>query len=217
MVIDKNLLSKKSVQESADELFGPFKAKLIRARGEFENFVANNQEALIESIDNCVKEAVHNNNRVMNLNDSITFDVIFNSWVHRLVDNSKSIDFESSVSNTEIEYVFNTIYHYEIDKNLLDISTLSADEYEQLKTNCEKYLTSLIDTGEIEVNDKGNTIDVDVNVNSIKYLFKAANDFSRFVVVYLAKQGIKSRANQSNNKVTVVIERDTDTGGFEDI
>lgn len=215
MVINKNLLSKKSVQESADELFGPFKAKLIKARGEFENFVANNQEVLIESIDNCIKEVVHSSNRVMNLNDSITFDVEFNSWAHRLVNDSKSIDFESSVSNTGIEYIFKNIYHYEIDKNLLDIYTLSADEYGQLKTNCKNYLTGLIDTDEIEVNDKYNTIDVDVD--SSKYLFKAANDFSRFVVAYLAKQGIKSRANQSYNKVTVVIERDTDTGGFENI
>jgi len=215
MVINKNLLSKKPVQESADELFGPFKAKLIKARGEFENFVANNQEVLIESIDNCIKEVVHSSNRVMNLNDSITFDVEFNSWARRLVNDSKSIDFESSVSNTGIEYIFKNIYHYEIDKNLLDIYTLSADEYGQLKTNCKNYLTGLIDTDEIEVNDKYNTIDVDVD--SSKYLFKAANDFSRFVVAYLAKQGIKSRANQSYNKVTVVIERDTDTGGFENI
>ena len=48
-------------------------------------------------------------------------------------------------------------------------------------------------------------------------LTKAATDFSRLVVAYLAKQGIKSKARQINNEVTVVIERDTDTGGFEDI
>lgn len=215
MVIDKNLLSKKSAQENADELFGPIKAKLIKARGEFENFVANNQEVLIESIDNCVKEVARSNNRIANLTDSITFDVKFNSKIYSFVNDSKSIDFEAKVFNPGIVYDFNNVYCYEIDKNLIDMSTLSADEYSQLCANCDKYLANSINFDKIKVDDKYNTIKVDVD--PCNYLVKVANDFSRFVVAYLAKQGIKSKARQINNKVTVVIERDTDIGGFEEI
>ena len=215
MVIDKNLLSKKSGQESADELFGPLKAKLVKARGEFENFVADNQSELIESIDNCVKEVVHSNNHIANVNDSITFEVEFDNRLYGFVKGSKSIDFDTNVSGRGIDYVFKNIYRYEVDKSLVDMDALSFSEFSQLQTNCEKYLANSINLKKIEINDETNTIKVFSSPR--EYLIKAANDFSRFVVAYLAKQGIKSRARQTDNKVTVVIERDTDTGGFEEI
>ena len=215
MVIDKNLLSKKSGQESASELFGPLKARLIKARGEFENFVANNQEVLIESIDNCVKEVVHSNNRIANTSDSITFEVNFLRTIYGFVDDSKSIDFNARVAGFGMNYSFKNVYCHKIDKNLVDMNALKASELAQLWTNCEKYLTNSINIEKIKVDDKYNTIEVDANLND--YIVKAANDFSRFVVAYLAKQGIKSSTRQTDNEVTVVIERDTDTGGFEDI
>lgn len=215
MVIDKNLLSKKSGQESADELFGPLKTRLINARKELENIVANNQSEFIESIDECVKEVIHNNNRIANVNDSITFNAKFYSRIYGSVNDSKSIDLESTASRSGVEYAVRKFYRYEVDKNLVDMYILKPSELVQLKANCGKYLANSINIDEIKVIDEANTIRVSVNLND--YLTKAARDFSRFVVAYLAKQGIKSRANQTNNEVTVVIERDTDTGGFEEI
>ena len=215
MVIDKNLLSKKSGQDSADELFGPLKTRLINARKELENIVANNQSEFIESIDECIKEVVHNNNRLANVNDSITFKALFARRIGGLVNNPKSIDFDTNISNTKITYAFKGIYYHEIDKNLVNMSKLSASELSQLRVDCEKYLADSINIEEIKINDKNNTVKVYAGISD--YLIKATADFSRFVVAYLAKQGIKSSARQTINEVTVVIERDTDTGGFEDI
>ena len=62
MVIDKTLLSKKSGQVSANELFRSLKARLIKARKGFENLVADNQSKFIENIDNCVNEILYNSN-----------------------------------------------------------------------------------------------------------------------------------------------------------
>ena len=76
------------------------------------------------------------------------------------------------------------------------------------------YLSGVLEFSDIRVDAENN---VSIFIDLDKYLIKAAHDFSQLVVAYLAKQGIKSSASQSNNKVTVVIERDTDTGGFEDI
>lgn len=215
MVIDKNLLSKKSGQDSVNELFGPLKTRLINARSELENIIANNQSEFIESIDECVKEVIHNNNRIANVNDSITFKATFYKQVHSIVNNSKSIDFEFVASRFGVKYRFKNLYCYEVDKNLVDMNKLISSELSQLKANCEKYLADSINIEKIEIDELTNEITVFVDLNG--YITKAANDFSRFVVVYLAKQGIKSRANQTNNEVTVVIERDTDTGGFEEI
>ena len=215
MVIDKNLLSKKSGQDSANELFGPCKSRLIKARGELENFVANNQSELAESIDECVKEVLHNNNRIANITDSITFKATFYRQIYSYVNDSKSIDFESKASRFGVAYSFNNVYRYKVDKNLINMDILIASELSQLKTNCEKYLANSINIGKIEIDDKANEIKVFVDLHD--YITKAANDFSRFVVVYLAKQGIKSSARQTDNEVTIIIERDTDTGGFEDI
>lgn len=215
MVIDKNLLSKKSGQDSADELFGPLKTRLINARKELENIVANNQSEFIESIDECVKEVVHNNNRLANVNDSITFKAKFYRQIYSHVNDSKSIDFKAYVFGWGIEYNVKSSYRFEVDKDLVDMSTLTGGDFSQLRVNCEKYLANSINIKEIELNGDANAIKVSVNLDD--YLTKAANDFSRFVVAYLAKQGIKSSARQTNNEVTVVIERDTDAGGFEDI
>lgn len=215
MVIDKNLLSKKSGQDSADELFGPLKTRLINARKELENIVANNQSEFIESIDECVKEVVHNNNRLANINDSITFKAKFYRQIYSHVNDSKSIDFESKVSRFGFEYTFKNLYYYEVDKNLINMDILISSELSQLKANCEKYLANSINIDKIEINHETNEIKVFVDLRD--YITKAANDFSRFVVAYLAKQGIKARARQTDNEVEVVIERDTDTGGFEEI
>ena len=215
MVIDKNLLSKKSGQDSANELFGPLRTRLINARSELENIVANNQSEFIESIDECVKEVVHNNNRLANVNDSITFKVTFYRQIYSHVNDSKSIDFKSEVSRSGVSYTFKNLYRYEVDKNLINMDILISSELSQLKANCEKYLANSINIDKIEINDEANEIKVFVDLYD--YIIKAANDFSRFIVAYLAKQGIKSSARQSDNEVTVVIERDTDTGGFEEI
>lgn len=215
MVIDKNLLSKKSGQESADELFGPLKTRLISARSELENIVANNQSEFIESIDECVKEVIHNNNHIANVNDSITFKVKFYRQIYSSVKNSKSIDFKAYVFGWGIEYNFKSSYRYEVDKDLVDISALTGGDFSQLRVNCEKYLANSINIKEIELIGNANAIKVSVNLDD--YLTKAARDFSHFVVAYLAKQGIKSSARQTNDEVIVVIERDTDTGGFEEI
>ena len=206
MVIDKNLLSQKSGQDSADELFGPLKTRLINARKELENIVANNQSEFIESIDECVKEVIHNDNRLANVNDSITFKAKFYRQIYSHVNDSKSIDFESKVSRFGFEYTFKNLYYYEVDKNLINMDILISSELSQLKANCEKYLANSINIDKIKV-----------FVDLRDYITKAANDFSRFVVAYLAKQGIKARARQTDNEVEVVIERDTDTGGFEEI
>lgn len=215
MVIDKNLLSKKSGQDSADELFGPLKTRLINASKELENIVANNQSEFIESIDKCVKEVIHNNNRIANVNDSITFKAKFYRQIYSSVKNSKSIDFKADVFGWGIEYNFKSSYRYEVDKDLVDISALTGGDFSQLRVNCEKYLANSINIKEIELIGNANAIKVSVNLDD--YLTKAARDFSHFVVAYLAKQGIKSSARQTNNEVIVVIERDTDTGGFEEI
>ena len=215
MAIDKNLLSKKSGQDSADELFGPLKTRLIKARSGLENIIADNQSEFIESIDECVKEVVHNNNRLANVNDSITFKATFYREIYSFVNDSKSIDFETNVSRSGVAYSFKNLYRYEVDKNLVNMDILVSSEFAQLRANCEKYLANSINIDKIEISDETNEIKVFVDLHD--YIIKAANDFSRFVVAYLAKQGIKSSARQTDNEVTVVIERDTDTGGFEDI
>lgn len=215
MVIDKNLLSKKSGQDSADELFGPLKTRLIKARSGLENIIADNQSEFIESIDECVKEVVHNNNRLANVNDSITFKATFYREIYSFVNDSKSIDFETNVSRSGVAYSFKNLYCYQVDKNLVNMDILVSSEFAQLRANCEKYLANSINIDKIEISDETNEIKVFVDLHD--YITKAANDFSRFVVAYLAKQGIKSRARQTDNEVEVVIERDTDTGGFEEI
>lgn len=215
MVIDKNLLSKKSGQDSADELFGPLKTRLINARKELENIVANNQSEFIESIDECVKEVVHNNNRLANANDSITFKALFARRIDGVINGSNFIDFDANISNAGITYAFKRIYYHEIDKNLVNMSELSASELSQLRVDCEKYLADSINIDEIKINSKANTVTVYIGMSD--YLINATADFSRFVVAYLAKQGIKSSARQVINYAIVVIERDTDTGGFEEI
>ena len=215
MVIDKNLLSKKSGQDSANELFGPLKTQLINARRELENIIANNQSKFIENIDSFVNEALHNNARIDNVADCITFNVRFARRIGGLIKNPNSIDFDTSVSNTEITYAFKSIYYHEIDKNLVNMSELSANELSQLRVDCEKYLANSINIDEIKINSKANTVKVYIDISD--YLINATADFICFVVAYLAKRGIKSSARQVINRVTVVIERDTDTGGFEDI
>ena len=113
------------------------------------------------------------------------------------------VDFDAYVSNTGIEFVLRNIYLYEVDKNLVNMSELSFSEFFQLHTNCEKYLANLINIEDIIIDDNANVIKVNAYLG--EYLTKAATDFCRFVVAYLAKQGIKSSACQTGNESTVII------------
>ena len=214
MVIDKNLLSKKSGQESANELFSETKVRLIKAREQFENLIANHQTIILENIDEIVKRVLHNYNSRGNTSDTITFDVLFSETNETSVWIDNSYEFGVTLDGHGATYKLNGNYSYFVSENIVNTSQFSKEELNDMSKNCRKYLDNVLIIDEISVNSD-NKISIFVNLND--YLIKAAHDFSQLVVAYLAKQGIKSRANQSYNKVTVIIERDTDTGGFEDI
>jgi hypothetical protein len=214
MAIDKNLLSKKSGQESADELFGPIKTQLTKAREQFENLVANHQTAILENIDEVVKKVLYNYNSRGNAGDTITFDVRFIYDGEYSVPSYDIYGFKATYGGNGATYKLKGDYSRYLDEDIVNTSKFSKEELDDMATNCKKYLSGVLEFSDIRVNAENK---VSIFVDLDKYLIKAAHDFSQLVVAYLAKQGIKSSASQSNNKVTVVIERDTDTGGFEDI
>ena len=214
MVIDKNLLSKKSGQESANELFGPIKAQLTKAREQFENLVANHQTAILENIDEVVKKVLYNYNSRGNAGDTITFDVRFVYDGEYSVPSYDIYEFNATYGGNGATYKLKGDYSRYLSKDIVNTSKFSKEELDDMATNCKKYLSGVLEFSDISVNSENRVL---IFADLDKYLIKAAHDFSRLVVAYLAKQGIKSRANQTNNKVTVVIERDTDTGGFENI
>ena len=214
MAIDKNLLSKKSGQERADELFGDIKTQLTKARAQFENLVANHQTAILENIDEVVKQVLYNYNSRGNAGDTITFDVSFIYDSEYPVPSYDIYRFNATYGSKGVTYELGGDYSRYLSKNIVNTSKFGKEELDDMAVNCRRYLSGVLEFSDISVNSE-NKVSIFVNLN--EYLVKAANDFSKLVVAYLAKQGIKSRARQSNNKVTVVIERDTDTGGFEDI
>lgn len=210
IVIDKNLLSKQTAQETTDEIFAPLKANLPKVISKYENLVQNEQDYIMQTIDDCVTERSQYANSVANVENNFVFKVEFH-------ENSRyDLDLYANTSHGGIDYYINPNYYYRFDTNLVDMYHIPTSEHANLVKRCKKYLNNAFPTiGDIEAISYDNAFKIQFNTND--YLVKAANDFSRFVVAYLAKQGIKSRASQSNNKVTVVIERDTNTGGFEDI
>lgn len=210
MVIDKNLLSKQTAQETTDEIFAPLKANLLKVISKYENVVQTEQDYIMQTIDDCVTERSQYANSVANVENNFVFKVEFH-------ENSRNDrDLYAKTSHGGIDYYINPNYYYRFDTNLVNLYRIPTSEQANLVKRCKKYLNNAFPTmGDIEADSYDNAFKIQFNIND--YLVKAANDFSRFVVAYLAKQGIKSRASQSNNKVTVVIERDTDTGGFEDI
>lgn len=214
MVIDKNLLSKKSGQDSADELFSETKVRLTKARDQFENLVANHESVILQNIDEVVKRVLHNYNSRGNTGDTITFDVLFKETNEQPVFISDIYSFKATWDGHGATYELNGNYSYFASKDIVNTSQFSKEELDDMSKNCRKYLDNVLNIYEISVNSD-NKVSIFVNLND--YLAKAANDFSKLVVAYLAKQGIKSRASRAYTKVTVVIERDTDTGGFEDI
>lgn len=215
MVIDKNLLSKKSGQESADELFGQIKADLIRINGELGNIVANNQSDFVESIDDCVHTILNDNNSHGKANSTIVFKAKFLESSSPLLKANDNVSFRYYLGAPELKYYIPCKYRYSFDKDTVSIVNSKDSGTIELIKNCKKYINNSITFKDIDTMNTYNALDFELNI--YEHLVKAANDFSRLVVAYLAKQGIKSRANQTNNEVTVVIERDTDTGGFEDI
>ena len=217
MVIDKNLLSKKSGQDGANELFGPCKSRLIKARAGFENFVSNHQQELIEKLDELVHTLLQKNNTHGKVSDVLTFDVKFDNNTLYDAANSKAIDYTHSFTDSGLKYTFYVLYHQEVDKDLVDMNATfhKGNVKAEFLNNCKKYLNNPFKIRRIDVNAYDNSYDVVIDIN--EYLVKIANEYSHFVVAYLAKQGIKSRAVQSGKEVKVVIERDTDTGGFENI
>lgn len=217
MVIDKNLLSKQSGQEGANELFGPCKSRLIKARVEYENFVSSYQQELIEELDNLVHTLLQQNNVRGKVSDVLTFDVKFDNNISYYAANGKALDYSYNFTSSGLEYAFYALYHQEVDKDLVNMNaTFHRDNVKaEFLNNCKKYLNNPFKIKRIDVNAYDNSYDVRIDVN--EYLVKIANDYSRFVVAYLAKQGIKSRAVQSGKDVKVIIERDTDIGGFDDI
>ena len=210
MVIDKNLLSKQTAQKTTDEIFAPLKANLPKVISEYENVVQNEQDYIMQTIDECVTERSQYANSVANVENNFVFKVGFyksSRYINTL---------QASTSSSGIDYYINPNYYYRFDDNLVDMYHIPLSECNNLVKRCKKYLNNAFPTiGDIEAISDDNAFKIQFNTN--EYLVKAALDFSRFVVAYLAKQGIKSRARQTNNEVTVVIERDTDTGGFEEI
>lgn len=210
MVIDKSLLSKKSAQETTDEIFAPLKANLPKVISEYENVVQNEQDYIMQTIDECVAERSQYANSVANVENNFVFKVKFHE------SSRYDLTLYANTSHNGIDYYINPNYYYRFDNNLVDMYHIPISEHKNLVKRCKKYLNNAFPTiGDIIAIDDANAFKIKFNTN--EYLIKAATDFSRLVVAYLAKQGIKSKARQINNEVTVVIERDTDTGGFEDI
>ena len=210
MVIDKNLLSKQTALETTDEIFAPLKANLPKVISKYENVVQNEQDYIMQTIDDCVTERSQYANSVANVENNFVFKVEFH-------ENSRyDLDLYANTSRDGIDYYINPNYYYRFDTNLVDMYHIPISEHANLVKRCKKYLNNAFPTiGDIEAISDDNAFKIQFNTS--EYLTKAATDFSRLVVAYLAKQGIKSKARQINNEVTVVIERDTDTGGFEDI
>lgn len=203
MVIDKNLLSKQTAQETTDEIFAPLKANLPKVISEYENVVQNEQDYIMQTIDECVAERSQYANSVANnvgFHESSRYDLTL----------------YANTSRDGIDYYINPNYYYRFDTDLVDMYHIPISEHANLVKRCKKYLNNAFPTiGDIDAISGNNAFKIQFNTS--EYLTKAATDFSRLVVAYLAKQGIKSKARQINNEVTVVIERDTDTGGFEEI
>lgn len=210
MVIDKNLLSKQTAQETTDKIFVPLKANLLKVISKYENVVQTEQDYFMQTIDDCVTKRSQYANSVADVENNFVFKVEFH-------ENSRNDrDLYAKTSPDGIDYYINPNYNYRFDTKLVNLYRIPTSEHANLVKRCKKYLNNAFPTMvDIEADSYDNAFKIQFNIND--YLVKAANDFSRFIVAYLAKQGIKSRASQSNNKVTVVIERDTDTGGFEDI
>ena len=205
-----------------DEAFGKAKVDIKTMDSKFQTLVSDNISLIGSALDEYIASyrteiANLKSDEHMVMRISLETHGYFVKAVtsNSHVNDSKSIDFESKVSRFGFEYTFKNLYYYEVDKNLINMDILIPSELSQLKANCEKYLANSINIDKIEINHETNEIKVFVDLRD--YITKAANDFSRFVVAYLAKQGIKSRARQTDNEVEVVIERDTDTGGFEEI
>lgn len=215
MVIDKNLLSKKSAQESADELFGPIKADLIRINGELGNIVANNQSDFIESIDDCVHATLNDSNSRGKVNGTIVFKARFISTYRNFIKPKDSVSLSYYVDGSTLGYYIPSKYRYSFDEDNVSIVNSTDPKTVELIKNCKKYINNSVKLNDIDTMNTYNALDFELGAH--EHVIKAANDFSKLVVAYLAKQGIKSRANQTNNEVTVVIERDTDTEGFENI
>ena len=210
MVIDKNLLSKQSAQETTDEIFAPLKANLPKVISEYENVVQNEQDYIMQTIDECVAERSQYANSVANVENNFVFKVGFHE------SSRYDLTLYANTSRDGINYYINPNYYYRFDTNLVDMYHIPISEHANLVKRCKKYLNNAFPTiGDIDAISGNNAFKIQFNTS--EYLTKAATDFSRLVVAYLAKQGIKSKARQINNEVTVVIERDTDTGGFEEI
>lgn len=210
MVIDKNLLSKQTAQETTDKIFAPLKANLPKVISEYENVVQNEQDYIMQTIDECVAERSQYANSVANVENNFVFKVGFHE------SSRYDLTLYANTSRDGIDYYINPNYYYRFDTDLVDMYHIPISEHANLVKRCKKYLNNAFPTiGDIDVISGNNAFKIQFNTS--EYLTKAATDFSRLVVAYLAKQGIKSRARQTNNEVTVVIERDTNTGGFEDI
>ena len=203
MVIDKNLLSKQTALETTDEIFAPLKANLPKVISKYENVVQNEQDYIMQTIDECVAERSQYANSVANVENNFVFKVEFH-------ENSRyDLDLYANTSRDGIDYYINPNYYYRFDTNLVDMYHIPISEHANLVKRCKKYLNNAFPTiGDIDVISGDNAFKIQFNTS--EYLTKAATDFSRLVVAYLAKQGIKSKARQINNEVTVVIERDTD-------
>ena len=186
------------------------KANLPKVISKYENVVQNEQDYIMQTIDDCVTERSQYANSVANVENNFVFKVEFH-------ENSRyDLDLYANTSRDGIDYYINPNYYYRFDTNLVDMYHIPISEHANLVKRCKKYLNNAFPTiGDIDVISGDNAFKIQFNTS--EYLTKAATDFSRLVVAYLAKQGIKSKARQINNEVTVVIERDTDTGGFEDI
>lgn len=210
MVIDKNLLSKRASQEKTDEIFAPLKAKLVNVIKDYENLIQNAQSYIMQNIDDCVAERSHYANSIANVENNFVFNVKFNAV------SNQAYAVHANTSSKGINYSVSSKYYYSFDTELVDLYHIPIKEAVNLAKRYKKYLNNTFPSiTDIDVNDSDNAFVVNFNIDD--YLKKAAGDFSRLAVAYLAKQGIKSRAVQSGNEVKVIIERDTDTGGFEDI
>lgn len=210
MVIDKNLLSKQTAQEKTDEIFAPLKADLPKVISEYKNLIQNEQDYIMQTIDECVAERSQYANRIANVENNFVFKVGF-------YESSRyDLTLYANTSPNGIDYYINPNYYYRFDTNLVDMYHIPTSECRVLVKRCKKYLNNAFPAIN-DIEDISGNNAFKINFDTSEYRLKAAKDFSRFVVAYLAKQSIKSRAVQSNNEVTVVIERDTDTGGFEDI